>query len=169
MFFAFYAFYIFLEENPWVTGAGRQGPAPTCHPRIFLQKSITKCKNINKKMSQTHCKTQGVWRIFFTLFTFFLKEKIKKCKQCAKLLVLYNEFGSFFMSENYVREFCPNSYEWNIFSGIWSQFFMVQTCFREFGPNSSWVKNMFRNLVPNVCHVLSPWVKNIFRNLVPIF
>ena len=83
IFYAFYAFYAFLKTNPWVTGCARQGPAPICHPRIFLQKSIKSVKNV--KMSQIHCKTQRIWCICYAFYTCSLRKKCKKRKKMHQI------------------------------------------------------------------------------------
>ena len=95
----------------------------------------------------------------------------------------FQEFGPRFMTcpqlvgtwvKNVFRNLVPKCHGWKIFSGILSQDFdmpsasgyMGETYFQEFGPKfmtcpqlvGTWVKNIFRNLVPNLWHVLSLWV-----------
>ena len=52
------------------------------------------------------------------------------------------------MGENYFQGFGSKIMGENIFSGILTQLFMSEKYFQEFGPIFSWVKHIFRNLVP---------------------
>ena len=63
-----------------------------------------------------------VKHILRNLVSFFMGEHI------------FRDFVHFFMDEKYVQEFGPK--------------FMDEHYFQEFGPNTSWLKNIFRNLVP---------------------
>ena len=79
----------------------------------------------------------------------------------------FQEFGPIFfdmssasgyMGEKYVQEFGPRFCGWKVFSGSWSQFLMGEKYFQEFGPRiltclqlvGTWVKHIFRNLVPDL-------------------